>query len=125
MKTEMWRTCALRDLERVVDRGRTHCSEACLFFPLVCVGHTVYGGLCVCVCVCRGPSTLSLLGECKQKSQTRGGASRVRAHSLRTISSETLGNGVHFQSDNNAYRVRVLYRDGTGAAADWLESVDP
>ncbi|KAG1947434.1 RNA polymerase II subunit A C-terminal domain phosphatase [Pimephales promelas] len=31
-----------------------------------------------------------------------------------TIISETLSNGVHFQSDNNAYRVRVLYRDGTG-----------
>ena len=43
------------------------------------------------------------------------------ALSLRTISShgmmiisETLSNGVHFESDNNAYRVRVLYRDGTG-----------
>jgi len=28
--------------------------------------------------------------------------------------SQTLSNGVHFESDNNAYRVRVLYRDGTG-----------
>ena len=47
--------------------------------------------------------------------------SEKRAQSLRTISShgmmiisETLSNGVQFESDNNAYRVRVLYRDETG-----------